>query len=176
MVATMELIGQVVSNLTKDSHGSSPTLNTQGRTSNAPRFTPEQISKTSAFFARIVTVYGRGRAKTLWGNSDEQFQIMRREWAKTIGGLSVDQLENIFDRLKEKLAAGDDNYHWPDIARMLALLNDGKRSAAHRVFRPGLPEPAWRREQRREVGRIASQTAMAVLRNRACFIEDRPEG
>jgi hypothetical protein len=150
-------------------------LSTQGRTFNELRFTPEQIDKTSAFFARIVTVYGRGRAKTLWGSSDEQFQIMRREWAKTIGGLSIDQLETIFDRLKEKLAAGDTNYHWPDIARMLALLNDGKRSAAHRVFQPGLPEPEWRKEQRREVGRIASQTAMAVLRNRACFIEDRPE-
>jgi hypothetical protein len=171
----MKQIGQVVANLTKDSHGSSPTLITPGRTSNAPRFTPEQIDKTSAFFARIVTIYGRSRAKTLWGNSDEQFQIMRREWAKTIGGLSMDQLESIFDRLKEKLAAGDKDYHWPDIARMLALLNEGKTKAAHRVFPPGLPEPAWRKEQRRVVGKIASQTAIAVVRGGACFIEDKPE-
>jgi len=100
---------------------------------------------------------------------------MRREWAKTIGGLSMDQLESIFDRLKEKLAAGDKDYHWPDIARMLALLNEGKTKAAHRVFPPGLPEPAWRKEQRRVVGKIASQTAIAVVRGGACFIEDKPE-
>jgi hypothetical protein len=149
-------------------------LNTPGRTSNAPRFTPEQIDKTSAFFARIVTIYGRSRAKTLWGNSDEQFQIMRREWAKTIGGLSLDQIESVFDRLKTKLVVGDQDYHWPDIARMLALLNDGKTKAASRLFPPSLPEPAWRAAQRRLVGRIASQTAVAVLRGGACFVEDRP--
>jgi hypothetical protein len=149
-------------------------LNTPERTSNAPQFTDEQIDKASAFFARIVTVYGRSRAKTLWGNSEEQLQIMRREWAKTIGGLSLDQLETIFDRLKEKLAASDKDYQWPDIPRMLGLLKDGKRSSAHHIFQAELPEPEWRREQRRTVGRIASATATAVLCNRACFIEDRP--
>ena len=100
---------------------------------------------------------------------------MRREWATTIGGLSLDQIESVFDRLKTKLVISDQDYHWPDIARMLALLNEGKRKSSSRVFPPSLPEPAWRQEQRRVIGKIASKTAIAVLAGRACFIEEKPE-
>jgi hypothetical protein len=170
----MKHINQVVGNLEKNSQSSLRTLSTQGRTSDESPFTPEQIDKTIAFFARIVTVYGRSRAKTLWGDSDEQLQIMRREWAKIIGSLTVDQMESIFTRLKDRLSEGDDDYKWPEIPRMLSLLKADKPSAAHKVFPRGLPEPEWRKEQRRTVGKIASQTAMAVMRGGACFIEDRP--
>ena len=41
-----------------NSPGSSPILNTQGSISNAPKFTREELDKTNAFFARIVTIYG----------------------------------------------------------------------------------------------------------------------
>ena len=64
--------------------------------------------------------------------------------------------------------------HWPDIARMLALLNEGKAKGATHAFPSSLPEPAWRVAKRRVVGRIARQTAVAVLRGGACFVEDRP--
>ncbi|SOB76162.1 hypothetical protein SAMN04488490_1839 [Marinobacter sp. LV10R510-11A] len=149
-------------------------MNTQGTISNAPKFTREQLDKTNAFFARIVTIYGQGRAKTLWGNSSEQLKVMRREWASTISKLSLDDMEALFGKLKKRLAAGDPDYKWPEIPRMLALLNEQKRKAAYQVFQPGQPEPAWRSAQRRVVGRIASQTAIAVLHGGACFIEDRP--
>ncbi len=157
-----------------NSPGSSPTLNTQGRISNAPKFTREELDKTNAFFARIVTIYGQARASTLWGKSSEQLKVMRREWASTISKLSFDDMETLFGKLKARLAAGDPDYKWPEIPKMLALLNEQKVKAAYQVFKPGLPEPAWRKAQRRVVGRIASQTALAVLRGGACFIEDRP--
>lgn len=99
---------------------------------------------------------------------------MRREWAGTISKLSLEQMEALFGKLKERLSAGDPDYKWPEIPRMLALLNEQKVKAANQVFKPGLPEPAWRKAQRRIVGRIASQTAIAVLRGGACFLEDRP--
>lgn len=155
---------------------SSQTLSTQETTSSPAQspYTQEQIDKTVAFFARIVTVYGRGRAKTLWGGSDKQLQLMRREWAPAIGQLTVDEVELIFDRLKWRLAKGDEDYQWPDITKMMLLIAKKKTVAAHEVFQPGLPEPEWRKEQRRELGRLAAKTCKAVLSGSACFLEDKP--
>jgi hypothetical protein len=149
-------------------------LTTRGNTSNAPTLTREQIDKTNVFFARIVTIYGDSRARTLWGKSTAQLKVMRREWAGTISQLSLEQIDCIFSRLKHRLSAGDPEYKWPEIPQMLALLNEQKVKAAHQMFQPGLPEPAWRSAQRRAVGQTASKTAIAVLRGGACFIEDRP--
>jgi len=126
------------------------------------------------FFARIQTIYGKGRCKTLFENNEE-LRMMRREWAKTLGEFTMDQLETIMVRLKDRLAAGDEAFRFPDVARILALVHDQKRPQAHEVFRVGLPEPEWRRKQRYECGRLASKTCMAVLNGKACFVEDRPD-
>lgn len=159
------------------SQGSLQTFNTQETTSRPSPFTNEEMDKAIAFFARIVTVYGKSRASALWGKSDNQFRLMRREWTKVIGRLSAEEVEKIFNRLKDRLADGDKDYEWPDITQMLALASDkrGVRAPAHRLFEPaGLPEPEWRKEQRLELGRLASKTCMAVLNGKASFLEDKP--
>lgn len=158
-----------------NSPDSLPTLNTQ-ETISKSRFTDDEVAKSSAFFARIVTIYGRSRAKTLWGDSNEQLQLMRREWAKTIGALTLDELETIFERLKQRLAEGDEDYKWPDVPRMLALLKREKREPAHELFLPALPEPPELREKRRKRGRVATRTIKKVLSGKACFLEDKPNG
>lgn len=99
---------------------------------------------------------------------------MRREWAPAIGALTQDQVEVIFDRLKWRLAKGDEDYHWPDITKMLDLVAKKKTNPAHKVFPKSLPEPEWRKEQRRELGRLAAKTCKAVLGGSACFLEDKP--
>lgn len=48
--------------------------------------------------------------------------------------------------------AGDREYYWPDVGRILALGRE-QRSPAHRVFRPVLPEPDAVRRARMEQGR-----------------------
>ncbi|OEY66817.1 hypothetical protein [Marinobacter sp. X15-166B] len=148
-------------------------MNTRGETSDDSGFTDEQIEKTTAFFARIVTIYGRSRAKTLWGDSADQFRLMRREWAGVIGSISLDQAEVIFARLKDRLATGDPEYKWPDVPKIIGLAKSPQTNPAHKEFAKALPEPEWRKEQRRQVGLLASQTAMAVMRGKASFIEDR---
>lgn len=127
------------------------------------------------FFSRIQTIYGKGRCRTLFENDDE-LKIMRREWAKTLGQFAMEQLEQIMTRLKQKLAEGDPDYRFPDIARILALATEPQRDPAHKVFPIGLPEPEWRKKQRIECGRLASKTCLAVLNGTACFVEDKPNG
>lgn len=127
------------------------------------------------FFARLVTIYGKSKTKTIWGDSDEQLRVTRREWAKTIGQFSLDQLEDMFDKLKRRLAENDERYIWPDIPKILGLASESEQKAAHRILPRGLPEPEWRKEQRKVVGRIASQTAVAVMRGSARFLEEKPE-
>jgi hypothetical protein len=126
------------------------------------------------FFARLVTIYGRSKTKTIWGDSEQQLRVTRREWAKTIGQFSVDQLETMLDKLKQRLSQNDERYAWPDIPKVLGLVNESEVKAAHKVLPRGLPEPEWRKEQRQAIGKIASQTALAVVAGKACFIEDRP--
>lgn len=126
------------------------------------------------FFARLVTIYGRSKTKTIWGDSEEQLRTTRREWAREIGKLSIQQLEEIFTKLKNRLSRNDRRFLWPDIPQTLALATEPEAYAAHTVFKAALPEPDWRKEQRRQAGLIASQTARAVLAGRACFLEERP--
>lgn len=125
------------------------------------------------FFARIQTIYGKGRCKTLF-DSEEELKIMRREWAKTLGLFAMEQLETVMTRLKGKMASGHPDYRFPDIPRILALANEGEVYSAHKAFPVGLPEPDWRKQERIECGRIASKTCMAVMTNSACFIEEKP--
>lgn len=156
-----------------------PTTTTQERISDladqpAVGYTEEEIDRAITFFARIATIYGYSRAKTLWGESDAQYQLLRREWAHQLGEYTHDQLETVFARLKGRLAAGDPDFKFPDVARILALHNDPDTPKAQRVHRAGLPEPEWRRAQRYACGALAAQTARAVLAGRAMFLEDKP--
>lgn len=137
-------------------------------------FTDDEIHKTSVFFARLATIYGESKTKTLWGEDEDRLVLMRREWAHKIGEYSFDQLEDIFSRLKERLALGDPDFKWPDVPRILNLINEGKVRSLHTHFPVGLPEPEWRKKQRYECGLIASKTCRAVLNGKACFLEDKP--
>lgn len=115
------------------------------------------------FFARIQTIYGKGRCKTLFAN-DQELRMMRREWAKTLGEFSMEQLEKIMIRLKARLADGDENFRFPDVAQILALVHEKKREPAHKPFAKGLPEPEWRTKEKREYGRKAIKGCLAELR------------
>ena len=103
---------------------SSQTSTTRSKTSEASTtsgFSLEHAERSVTFFARLITIYGTGRAKTLWGSSDEQLKLMRREWASQIGKYSHDQIEEILFLLKERISAGDPDFKFPDVAKILAL-------------------------------------------------------
>ena len=135
--------------------------------------------KTIQFFLRLRTVYPHGRLKTLWGEDSEgrRRREIQREWSDRIAKLTPDQFARIFEQLKDRLEQDDPDYFWPDVARILALrkkLPNGELTAQKRIFRAALPMPEAMRRQHYAVGRLGSQTAMAIMQNRACLIEDRP--
>jgi len=152
--------------------------NTREKTSTEPdeqAHTDEQIDATIAFFNRVGAVYGKSKAETLVGKSEEALKAVRLEWIELVGNLRAEHVDYIFHRLKIKLANEDPYFFWPDVGRILGLLKENKRSGAHKEFDKGLPEPEWRKEQRLELGRLASRTCMAVMNGNACFLEDRPD-
>jgi hypothetical protein len=171
----MKHVGKILDQVAaQSSSGSKQICNTPSTTSEAA-FSKDEKAKASLFFARIQTIYGTGRCGTLW-ESEEELKIMRREWARSLGQFSLDQLESIFTRLKGKLSEGDGAYRFPDIALILGLVNDPVKQRSHRVFPKGLPEPDWKKSQRQAAGKIASKTCVAVMNGTACFVEDKPIG
>jgi len=161
----MEKVTQVIEQtLTQSSRDSKQICATPSTTSES-RFTEDEMAKATMFFARIQTIYGKGRCKTLFSNAEE-LRMMRREWAKTLGEFSMEQLEKIMARLKQMLADGDERFRFPDVAQILALANDKKRDPAHKPFPKGLPEPEWRTKQKREFGRKAIKGCLAELNGR----------
>lgn len=126
------------------------------------------------FFSRLTTIYGRGKVKSLWGDSEDQLKVMRKEWAKTIGKYGFGDLEIIFDRLRQKLADGNPEYIWPDIPKVLRLARTNAHHASHKVLPRGLPEPEAVKQKRMARGKLAAQTARAVIAGSACFLEDKP--
>jgi len=88
------------------------------------------------FFNRLRLIYGH-RFAVQW--PDEQtVKLARREWAREIDSLSLEELEKALERAKAKLVEGDGEFYWPDVGRILGLAKEG-RAAAHKVFRPALP-------------------------------------
>lgn len=102
------------------------------------------------FFSRLQLIYGH-RFTVQWPD-ENTVKLARREWAGRIDQLSWEQLEQALDRAKGRLLDGDREFYWPDVGRILALGLE-RRAAAHRVFRPGLPEPDSVKQARREQGR-----------------------
>lgn len=89
-------------------------------------------------------------------------RLARREWAGQIDGLSWEQLDTALGRAKAKLMAGDGDFYWPDVGRILGLARDS-HSAAHRVFRAALPEGDGVKQARRQAGRKGMARIWATL-------------
>lgn len=158
----------------RDSSQISHTPSTTSDGDGLGEFSTEEKAKTVMFFARIQTAYGAGRFRTI-ARSEEELRLIRREWAKEIGLYSIDQLNRAIDRLKQRLIAGDQEYRYPDVAKILALASEPETHPSHRLFPKTLPEPEWKRAERRKAGRIVAETCLAVLNGKACFIDDKPE-
>jgi len=170
----MENINRVLAQITNSTNNSQIPA-TPSTTGIRGAFTEDEKQKVAVFFSRLTTIYGRGKVKSLWGDSEDQLKVMRKEWAKTIGKFSFEGLDIIFDRLRQKLADGNPDYTWPDIPKVLRLARTNCRHASHQVLPRGLPEPESVKQRRMARGRLATQTVKAVLAGSACFLEDKPE-
>lgn len=123
-------------------------------------FSTEQKQKTVLFFSRLQLIYGN-RFSIQW--SDEKtLRLARREWAKQIDELSWPQIEKALERAKGKLMAGDGDFYWPDVGRILGLAKDAS-GAAQRVFPRALPEGEATKQARKSTGRKGMAGVWSVL-------------
>ena len=88
--------------------------------------------------------------------------LARREWAKDLDDLTWDELESALDRAKARLMAGDGDFYWPDVGRIVGLARD-KRTAAYRVFERALPPGRHQVAERRKAGRKGMAGVRALL-------------
>lgn len=139
---------------------SSPTPNTRSGTGEG-RFSDEQKRKAVFFFGRLQLIYG-SRFVIQWPD-ERTVQLARREWAKTIDAHTWPQLEKALERAKGRLVAGDADFYWPDVGRILGLGLDA-HCAAHRTFQRALPEGDCLKQARRVAGRQGLSRVWAVMR------------
>ncbi|WP_339624361.1 hypothetical protein [uncultured Marinobacter sp.] len=130
------------------------------RSGTGDRFTQEQKAKTVLFFNRLQLIYGR-RFGVQWPD-EKTLRLARREWAGEIDALSVEQLETALARAKRRLIEGDADFYWPDVGRILGLARE-RRSAAHRVLPPALPEGECVRRARQQAARRGMARVWQVL-------------
>lgn len=88
--------------------------------------------------------------------------LARREWAGEVDSLSWDELEKALSRAKAKLMAGDDDFYWPDVGRILGLSREGA-CAAHRRFQRSLPESDAVKQSRQNAARKGMAGVWSML-------------
>ena len=119
-----QLINQVLSN-------PSETQSTE------PQLTIGDKDLVNWFFLRLETVY----AAKFWSQfSDEKTVLLtKREWAGNITKYNREELHGAIEFAKTERENGNDEFNWPDIAKILGSLKhrispDGKNSAAYLNF------------------------------------------
>lgn len=138
----------------------SQTRNTHTTTGPDP-YTDDEKQKTVLFFNRLVLIYGK-RFEIQWPD-EKTLKKGKKEWAREIGKLSWQEIEQALARAKQRLIDGDGDYYWPDIGRILGLARDS-RCAAHRVFRRALPEGDCLKQARRAAGHKGLSQVWAAMR------------
>lgn len=54
--------------------------------------------------------------------TEQEIRIAKREWAKVLGGYSREQIDSMFSEVKRHQIAGDRDFDWPEIGRIVGLL------------------------------------------------------
>jgi hypothetical protein len=149
-MAQVHQIQSVVQGVTRELQSRSNSQTPTTHSTTGDRFTREQKVKTVLFFNRLRLIYGH-RFAVQW--PDEQtVKLARREWAREIDSLGMEELEKALERAKAKLVEGDGDFYWPDVGRILGLAREN-RTAAHKVFPPALPPSEAVVSARRKAGR-----------------------
>lgn len=149
-MAQVHQIQSVVQGVTRELQSRNNSQTPTTRSTTGDRFTREQKVKTVLFFNRLQLIYGH-RFTVQW--PDEQtVKLARREWAREIDSLGMEELEKALERAKVKLVEGDGDFYWPDVGRILGLARES-RAAAHKVFLPALPPSEAVVSARRKAGR-----------------------
>lgn len=88
-----------------------------------PIFSEAERDATAYFFLRLKNIYG---GKYLAAYPDEEsVRLAKREWAKQIGQYSREDIDRMFDMVKQQQAKGDEEYQWPNIGLILGAASVG---------------------------------------------------
>ena len=102
----------------------SQTLNSESEApSTGPQLTTGDRDLVNWFFMRLETNYG----SKFWTQfSDEKTVLLtKREWAAQITQHSREELHIAIEGAKKQRTLGNDDFDWPDIAKILGLLVGG---------------------------------------------------
>ena len=135
--------------------------------STAPQLTTGEREIVNWFFMRLQTNYGT----KFWTQfSDEKTLLLtKREWAENILRYSKEELHHAIEFSKSERERGNDDFEWPDIAKILGSLKhrispDGNNSSAYIDFKdpkhPSYEAPRIESDESKSRLRAAKEKAM----------------
>ena len=142
----MEKINQLLSNprqIVEQQSQPQPTT-TNGQ------LTSEQRDSVAYFFFRLSTVYGSKYHQQF--PNEEAVKLAKREWAEQIGKFSRGQIDAMFSNVKAMMIAGDDEWAWPEIGRILSSVVETWERRAHRPFPANALPDLTKKERARRAG------------------------
>ena len=90
--------------------------------------------------------------------------IIKREYAGYIAGLTRDKIDRGFAHWHERRQAGDSDYRFVNIDRLLGLINEASQGvAAHKYFLPSPVETQEQIAERKAVGRQRMESIKALF-------------
>ena len=93
----------------------------QQLTTTTGQLTSDQRDSVAYFFLRLANVYG-SKYLQQWPN-EEAIKLAKREWATQIGAYGRSQIDAMFNYTKSQLVAGEPDWQWPEIGRILGCAN-----------------------------------------------------
>ena len=104
-------------------------------------FSDTEKDSVGYFFLRLANIYGATKMQTQWPD-DESLKLAKREYGKSIGQYSREDLNEAFELTKRERQIGNDRFDWPNIDAIIGLIsNEGVMTGswgtgAHRLWKP----------------------------------------
>ena len=96
-------------------------------------FSPEEFARVNKFFALVRVAWGTAKFNSQFGDA-EDVKHTKRFYAKRILQWTEDKLAEAVDTAVERRANGDDEFLFPDVAKILGLI--GADWESKRLHRP----------------------------------------
>jgi len=139
------------------------TSNPPSMTTPAPlTFSEHERDVAGYFFLRLKNIYGSKFDQAY--PSEEALQMAKREYAKSIGRFTRDQLHQAFEQVKLHKQNCIRDFEWPDVDQVLSLITPSWECRAHKPFTPeNKLEDLTGKERSKEIGCAALDDILRSL-------------
>jgi hypothetical protein len=134
----------------------------RGKPIGSDQMTPDQAKLVGYFFFRLKACDPIEYDRMMPDPKTEA--IIKREYAGYILSLNREKIDRGFAYWHDRRQAGDPDYRFMNIDRLLGLVNDSSAGvAAHKYFLPSPPETAEQLAARKAIGREKMKSITSIF-------------